>query len=72
MDVKKAEHHAEHAETDAEDALDFAWWAVGEAQLSVLDALDARAWAARAMNGYEGKPNSGAGRRRFSGRICYL
>lgn len=45
MDVTKAEHHAEHAETDAEEALDFAWWAVGEAQLSVLDALDARAWA---------------------------
>lgn len=45
MDVKKAERHAEHAETDAEEALDFAWWAVGEAQLSVLDALDARAWA---------------------------
>jgi len=45
MDVKKAERHAEHAETDAEETLDFAWWAVGEAKLSVLDALDARAWA---------------------------
>ena len=45
MDVKQAERHAEHAETDAEEALDFAWWAVGEARVSVLDALDARAWA---------------------------
>lgn len=49
LDAKEAERHAEHAETDAEQALDFAWWAVGEAQLSVLHALDARAWADERM-----------------------
>lgn len=45
QDVKKAGHRAELAEADAEEALDFARWAVSEAQLYVLDAIDARAWA---------------------------
>ena len=43
--VKQAEHHAEVAEADAEEELGFARWAVAEAQLSILDAIDARAWA---------------------------
>ena len=45
LDVKKAERQANAAETDAEEALDFAGWAVGEAQLYILDAIDTRAWA---------------------------
>ncbi len=45
LDVKRAEHHADTAEIDAEQGLDFARWAVEQAQLSVLDAIDARAWA---------------------------
>jgi hypothetical protein len=45
LDVKAAEHDAEAAEEDAVDALDFAWWVVEQAGLTVLDAIDARAWA---------------------------
>jgi hypothetical protein len=44
-DVKRAEREAEDAEADAADALDYASWAVEQAQLVVLDAIDARAWA---------------------------
>jgi hypothetical protein len=44
-DVKKAEQQAEDAEDDAADALDYALWVVDQAQLAVLDAIDARAWA---------------------------
>ena len=44
-DVKKAERQAEAAEDDAADALDYALWVVGQAQLAVLDAIDARTWA---------------------------
>jgi hypothetical protein len=45
LDVKMAEDDAEAAEGDAVDALDYAQWAVGEAELAVLDAIDARSWA---------------------------
>jgi hypothetical protein len=44
-DVKKAEGQAEDAEEDAADALDYALWVVDQAQLAVLDAIDARSWA---------------------------
>ena len=44
-DVKMAEEDAEAAEYDAADALDYATWAVDQAQLAVLDAIDARSWA---------------------------
>jgi hypothetical protein len=44
-DVKKAEQQAEDAEADAADALDYALWVVDQAQLAVLDAIDARSWA---------------------------
>ncbi|HEX6453916.1 MAG TPA: hypothetical protein VF060_31195 [Trebonia sp.] len=44
LGVKAAEHDAEAAEEDAVDAPDFAWWAVKHAGLTVLDAIDARAW----------------------------
>ena len=44
-DVKKAERQAEDAEGDAADALDYALWVVDQAQLAVLDAIDARSWA---------------------------
>jgi len=45
LDVKMAEQDAEGAEANAADALDYATWAVDQAQLAVLDAVDARAWA---------------------------
>ena len=44
-DVKKAESDAEAAAEDAADALDYATWAVEQAQVAVLDAIDARTWA---------------------------
>jgi hypothetical protein len=44
-DVKKAERHAEAAEEDAVDAVDFACWAIQQAELAVLDAIAARVWA---------------------------
>jgi chromosome segregation ATPase len=44
-DAKKAEREAEEAEEDAADALDYALWVVDQAQLAVLDAIDARSWA---------------------------
>lgn len=45
IELKAAERDAEAAGYDAADALDFAAWAVDQAQLAVLDAADARAWA---------------------------
>ena len=36
---------ADTAEDNADDALDFACWAVWQAELAVLNAIDARAWA---------------------------
>jgi DNA repair exonuclease SbcCD ATPase subunit len=44
-EVKRAAEAAEDAEEDAADALDYASWAVDQAQLAVLDAIDARSWA---------------------------
>jgi chromosome segregation ATPase len=44
-DVKRAERAAEDAEADASDALDYASWVVDQANLAVLDAIDARTWA---------------------------
>jgi hypothetical protein len=44
-DIKRAEEDAEAAEQDAADALDYATWAVDQAELAVLDAVDARTWA---------------------------
>ncbi len=44
-DVKMAEEDAEAAEQDAADALDYATWAIDQAQVAVLDAIDARTWA---------------------------
>ena len=44
-DVKMAEQDAEDAEADAADALDYAAWVIDQAQLAVLDAVDARTWA---------------------------
>ena len=41
-DAKVAERDAEDAEDDAADALDYAAWVVDQAQLAVLDAVDAR------------------------------
>ena len=41
-DAKVAERDAEDAEADAADALDYAAWVVDQAQLAVLDAVDAR------------------------------
>jgi hypothetical protein len=45
LDANMAEDDAEGAEEDALDALGYARWAVGQAELAVLDAIDARAWA---------------------------
>jgi hypothetical protein len=45
LDAKMAEDDAEGVEADAVDALDYARWAVGQAELAVLDAIDARTWA---------------------------
>jgi hypothetical protein len=45
MDARVADDDANWAEADAADALDFAAWAVDNAQLSILDAIDARAYA---------------------------
>jgi molybdenum-dependent DNA-binding transcriptional regulator ModE len=42
---RQAERDAEAAEEDAADALDYATWAVDQAELAVLDAMDARSWA---------------------------
>jgi cell division septum initiation protein DivIVA len=45
LDAKSAQQDAEGAEEDALDALGFARWAVGQAEVAILDAIDARAWA---------------------------
>ena len=45
MDAKVAATDADWADADAAEALDFADWAVGNAQLSILDAIHARAYA---------------------------
>jgi hypothetical protein len=45
LDAKGAARDADWAEADAADALDFAEWAVDNAQLAMLDAIDARVYA---------------------------
>ncbi|HEX6527244.1 MAG TPA: hypothetical protein VF070_45635 [Streptosporangiaceae bacterium] len=45
LDVKTAERDAEDTEENALDALSFARWAVEQAEVAVLDGIDARAWA---------------------------
>jgi hypothetical protein len=45
LDAKAAATDADCAEQDAADAIDYALWMVYDAQLVVLDALDARAYA---------------------------
>ena len=45
VDAKLAADDADWAEADAAEALDFADWAVESAQLSILDAIHARAYA---------------------------
>ncbi len=45
LDAKVAGTDADWAEMDAADAIDYAAWAVDNARLAVLDALDARAYA---------------------------
>ena len=45
LDANMAEDDADAAGEDAVDALGYARWAVGQAELAVLDAIDARAWA---------------------------
>jgi hypothetical protein len=45
MDAKAAATDADWAEAEAADTLDYAEWAVDNAQLSMLDAIDARAYA---------------------------
>jgi len=45
VDAKVAAKDADWAEDDAAEALDFADWAIENAQLSMLDAIHARAYA---------------------------
>jgi hypothetical protein len=45
MDADMAADDAAWAEAEAADALDYADWAVDNAQLVMLDAIDARAYA---------------------------
>jgi chromosome segregation ATPase len=45
VDAKVAAAEADSAEADAAEALDFADWAVENAQLTMLDAIHARAYA---------------------------
>jgi hypothetical protein len=43
--VRAKAGQAEAAEEDAADALDDAAWVIDQAELAVLDAIDARSWA---------------------------
>ncbi len=45
LDAKAAAKDADWAEDDAAEAIDYAVWMVYDAQLAVLDALDARVYA---------------------------
>jgi len=45
MDAKVAAREADWADADAADAIHFAEWAVDNAELAILDAIDARAYA---------------------------
>ena len=55
MDAKAAANEAAWAEGDAADALDFADWAVENAQLAMLDAVHARDYADRLAKGVDGR-----------------
>jgi hypothetical protein len=45
VDAKVAAKDADWTEDDAAEALDFADWAVDNAELAILDAIHARAYA---------------------------
>lgn len=45
IDAALADNEAEMAEADATAAIDFAGWAIDNARLASLDAIDARAYA---------------------------
>ncbi len=45
LDAREAADEADWAEADAADAVDYAAWTVDNAQLAILDAIDARAYA---------------------------
>jgi hypothetical protein len=45
MDAKMAARDADWSDADAADAIQFAEWAVDNAELAILDAIDARAYA---------------------------
>ena len=45
LDAKAAARDADWAEDDATDALDYAAWTLDNAQLAMLDAIDARVYA---------------------------
>jgi hypothetical protein len=51
LDAKDAAGDADWAEGEAADALDFADWAVRNAELAVLDAIDAREHAVELAKG---------------------
>lgn len=42
LDAKAAAHDADRAEAEAVEALDFATWAIVNAEVAILDAVDAR------------------------------
>jgi hypothetical protein len=50
LDAKGAAKEADWAEADAADALDFADWAVKNAELAMLDAIHARTYADQLVN----------------------
>ena len=50
-DVMAAGREAESAEDNASDALDYAAWAIDQAEFEVLDAADARRMGRRASRG---------------------
>lgn len=45
LDTKVAAHDADRAEAEAAEALDFATWAIVNAEVAILDAIDARLYA---------------------------
>jgi hypothetical protein len=51
VDAKVAANDADWAEADAAEALDFVDWAVESAQLAILDAIHARAYADKLAEG---------------------
>ncbi|MFG3709695.1 hypothetical protein [Micromonospora sp. NPDC047730] len=53
MDAQAATAEADWAETGAQDALDYAEWAAYNAELAMLDAIDARSYAQELGGGQE-------------------